>query len=379
MSGSGVLPREGTVTTLLPAYSLFKRGDIWYLRWSEGGARHARSTGTSSKRQADAIAQELLARNPRAESTLGEWAAPFFSEDCPHCSRLAVEGRPVSPRYLRTAAGHLRRHVLSDPIVSITLAELSRTDVLDFRDRLVRKLGPCRTVNAVLRALGVVVHEAMFRDIISKDPMARISAVRYQPEERMALDLASLQSFLREDRFPDRIHFLATATAGLTGLRAGEVRGLQWADLDPEAGLVRVRRSVSGDRGEVGPPKWGKTRSTAYPAALQALLEPLRGAPAGWVFERDGAPMGYTRWAKAVRQAAKGAGLVVTIHVLRHTLHTLLRDQGIPDDKLRGSFGWSGPAIQERYTHRELYDLTPQAMAVDAMVKKEKPCRKKKT
>lgn len=45
------------------------------------------------------------------------------------------------------------------------------------------------------------------------------------------------------------------------------------------------------------------------------------------------------------------------MHQFRHSLQTHLRGQGVPDDLLRGVFGWSDSKVQDNYTHRELYDL----------------------
>ena len=353
-------------------YGLFLKGRVWYVRWNEGGKRRNRSTGTSNRRAAEKVAAEIMDRQPGAEAPLSAWAASFFTDDCPHCTRLAMEGRPVTRYYMAKARKALEAHVLADPISGVLLAELRRADVLAFRDRLVKRLGARRIVNVVLRILGVVVHEAMFRDLIGQDPMARVASVRYAVKERKALSLQNLHALLSPGLYADPLHFQATACAGLTGMRAGEVRALQWKALDPGSGIIRVALACKGDPPEFGPPKWGKVRTTAYPRALQSLLEPRRGEPSGWVFDRDGAPIGYRRWAEAVRKAAKAAGLEgVSIHVLRHTLNTLLRDRGLPDDKLRGAFGWSGPAIQDRYTHRELYDFSQQAEAVDALIKKK--------
>jgi integrase len=58
-----------------------------------------------------------------------------------------------------------------------------------------------------------------------------------------------------------------------TGMRAGEVSGLQWQDLDLEAGTAIVRRTWSRQR--LGPTKTGAVRSVS-------LLHPTSEATAGW-------------------------------------------------------------------------------------------------
>jgi integrase len=50
-----------------------------------------------------------------------------------------------------------------------------------------------------------------------------------------------------------------------TGLRLGELIGLQWADLDLQRGKLNVRRTIW--RGVVGLPKGGRERTVDLPAS----------------------------------------------------------------------------------------------------------------
>jgi integrase len=171
--------------------------------------------------------------------------------------------------------------------------------------------------------------------------------------------------------FVDRMHYEATYLTALTGMRAGEVRALQWQDIDFAASVIYVQRAFKSWSGESGPPKWGKTRTVPLPAPLADLLRPRVGKPDAWVFGRSGAdPLGYSRLAAAFKRAAKKAGLPpeVTLHSLRHSLQTALRESGLSDELLRASFGWSSPAVQDGYTHRELYQTGPQADAVNKLL-----------
>jgi integrase len=88
--------------------------------------------------------------------------------------------------------------------------------------------------------------------------------------------------------------------------------------------------------------------------------------PDRWVFSNRGGPLGYQHWAAAVRRAGRGIQ-GVSLHTLRHTLNTRLREAGIPDEILRGSFGWSAPDVQDGYTHRDRYDYSGQAAAIDSI------------
>jgi integrase len=76
----------------------------------------------------------------------------------------------------------------------------------------------------------------------------------------------------------DKLMLAASATARLAfglaahaGLRAGEVRGLRWPDVDLELGTITVRRSVC--RGEEAPPKSGHQRVIPIAKPLLPMLK----------------------------------------------------------------------------------------------------------
>ena len=72
--------------------------------------------------------------------------------------------------------------------------------------------------------------------------------------------------------YPD--HELAVRVLFYTGMREGELLGLQWADLDWRRNLIDLRRTVAcrGGRLIVNTPKSGKLRTVDAPASLMAAL-----------------------------------------------------------------------------------------------------------
>lgn len=115
-----------------------------------------------------------------------------------------------------------------------------------------------------------------------------------------------------------------------TGMRLGELLGLQWRDIDWKASRITVERSVDG-RHRVGPPKSGRGRPVDVPPqGLEALRTLRRQAKSlTWVFgSRTGEKMGRKRLYAAfdkVRKAAGARGVPTdrTIHSARHTFVSL--------------------------------------------------------
>jgi integrase len=94
--------------------------------------------------------------------------------------------------------------------------------------------------------------------------------------------------------------------AAETGLRAGELAGLQWGDV--KNGHIEVRRSVWGSKAQ-SPKTANGLRTFAISAELQARLESKR-KPEGYVFAtRNGTPWNMNDVPEAPsRSAAHEAG-----------------------------------------------------------------------
>lgn len=142
-------------------------------------------------------------------------------------------------------------------------------------------------------------------------------------------------------------------TMVLTGLRFGEATALQWGDLDPNAGTIRVRRSQY--RGVVAEStKTGRSRSVPLPVELWAVLAPRRGEPSAWAFPSSlGVPHKTGAVLRKPMQAALAKAQVshrVTPHGLRRTLNNLVR-QVASGEVVRSITGHSSEAMTDHYSH----------------------------
>ena len=141
-----------------------------------------------------------------------------------------------------------------------------------------------------------------------KEPAER---VRFASVEEEAAIFAAL---------PPHYH-AAVRFAVLSGLRANELRGMRWTDLDWHGLTLTVRG------------KGGKVASIPLSAAMIEILAPMRpkdaiGTPV-WQ-NMSGEPMTYRSLSAAFVKACSKAGVVgLRLHDLRHTAATrLLRSTG---------------------------------------------------
>jgi integrase len=188
-----------------------------------------------------------------------------------------------------------------------------------------------------------------------------------QPELQVwtAADLRSFLAFVKGDRL-----YALWLLAASTGMRRGEVLGLQWPDVDLGRARVAVRRSLVtvGHRVVVSEPKTAKGRRSvaldpATVAGLKALrkhqtAERLAWGPAwtdsGLVFTRgDGRPLHPREVTRAFTRHVLAAGLpVIRLHDLRHTHATLALAAGVHPKVVQERLGHANIAITlDTYSH----------------------------
>jgi integrase len=174
--------------------------------------------------------------------------------------------------------------------------------------------------------------------------VASVKAPQLRRAEIKPLDREQVRA-LFEAGFAHRLEALYTV-AVTAGLRQGELLGLCWEDVDLEAGMLQVRRTLSEARSgwifEV--PKSGKGRqirltrkaTEALTAHYRAQLEERRKLTVLWqdqglVFPSQvGTPLSAQNLQRHFKSQLERAGLSkgFRFHNLRHTCATLLLRQG---------------------------------------------------
>ena len=185
-------------------------------------------------------------------------------------------------------------------------------------------LGTLRVILSWARASG--------QRYIAHDPLAEMKPVPVERRERRFLEPDELAALLDTAAAPhDTILYLAA----YSGLRRGEVFGLQWGDLEESTNQLRVKRSLF--QGALTRPKTKHSeRVVDLPAPIVSRLQAYREQypPLGddFMFRTEtGGPLDPDNWYKRTFvQMVKGATLTgdVGLHTLRHTYASLLINQG---------------------------------------------------
>jgi integrase len=141
-----------------------------------------------------------------------------------------------------------------------------------------------------------------------------------------------------------------------TGLRHGELHGLQWDDVDLVSGRLVVRRSLW--RKQFVTPKNGKEREIPLSDDAIAALKRHRHLKGDLVFSaEDGNLLLATACKWPLWRACKKTGLRgIQWHVLRHTFASHLVMRGAPLKAVQEMMGHSTMEMTMRYSH-----LSPDA------------------
>ena len=226
-----------------------------------------------------------------------------------------------------------------------------------------------RTVRYTHRVLHRMFRDAVRWGMLPANPASVIDPPRIDGASAMGWWTAEqLRSFLNgvtDDRL-----YTAWVVAASTGMRRGEVLGLQWGDVDLDKRVLRITHTLAVVGGRIipGEPKTSKGRRTvaldsATMMALrqhrqQQVQERLSMGPAYQNQElvfcwEDGRPINPNWLSRRFRKLVQESGLpAIRLHDLRHTHATLALQAGVHPKVISERLGHSGIGITlDTYTH----------------------------
>ncbi len=197
----------------------------------------------------------------RVDVRRGVHVAPSTSATVTEAAESWIRGVEADGRE-RTTVRQYRQHVdlhIVPRLGRLKLAQLTPKRVEDFRDDLLLKLGR-PMARKVLTSFKSLLKAAKHADVAGGVSIGRDK--RHERKLEVGRDIPTPAEVKRLiDVAKDTKQRALLLTAALTGLRASELRGLRWADVDLKAGELHVRQRA--DRyNEIGPPKSASSRRT---------------------------------------------------------------------------------------------------------------------
>lgn len=268
---------------------------------------------------------------------------------------------------------HLNHHILPY-LGDARLADLTPAAVQDFRNSLIRDGRSAIMAKKVASSLGAILGHAINRGQLARNVVheqARQNGTRQRRLEKrhdtrleVGIDIPT----------KDEIRAMLAAaqgrwrpliiTAVFTGLRASELRGLTWDNVDFDRATLRV--SQRADRwNRIGSPKSnaGKREVPLAPIVVNTLREWKLACPiaeAGLVFPNgEGRPLQLsTIYGRGLGTLQKAAGITSTdkpkygLHALRHAAASLFIEQGFSPKRIQAILGHSTIAMTfDTYGH----------------------------
>jgi integrase len=199
----------------------------------------------------------------------------------------------------------------------------------------------------VLRKLLVVAQD--------QGEIAHLPRLRFFKPEKPVHDFLSFEEAERLIEAADSEWRTLILTAVRTGLRRGELIGLQWSDLDLAREFLHVRRTIW--KGNIGTPKGGRSRIVDMPPSVVKALKALRHLKGPYVFCReDGAPFTPGHLKHPLTRALRRAGISrehgqIGWHDLRHTYGSHLAMRGVPIKVIQELMGHATLEMTLKYAH----------------------------
>jgi integrase len=335
--------------------SIYQRGDG---RWAaslhvgyEGGRRVRKSfygrTREHVRDQLSRAARDLQdgMRPGNARLTLAAYLGDWLAE-----ARTSV--RPSTFRRYEQIA----RNQLIPQLGRIALPDLKPADVEAMTRRLLEKASP-RSAAHARAVLRTALSRALRHQLVHRNVAALAAPPRVEHREVESYDPEQVRAFLAGIRGDplEAVYVLAIAT----GLRQGELLGLQWSDVDLDQRVLTVRAALQRINGQptLVETKTARSRRTVpLPGlAVTALREQrLRGRPLGYVFtDSRGMPLHGTGVTRSLHAVQARLGLpAIRFHALRHTAASLLLAQGVHPRVVMEMLGHSTIALtMNTYSH----------------------------
>ncbi len=226
------------------------------------------------------------------------------------------------------------------------------------------------SIRLIIAALGILYSEALEKKIVQENPTKALGKFyRQAPKRHEEIEpltdeesILFLQTGL--EQYPARYPLFLCALH--TGMRSGEIAGLQWSDIDWRGKFISVRRHIVDGQITTLKTKNGRRRIDMSDELLTTLAnlrkwrqeEELKNGSneiPEWVFanEKGGCADMHNVKSRYFKKVLRKAGLRdIRFHDLRHTYASLLLANGEPVTYVSKQLGHANPKITlEIYAH----------------------------
>lgn len=272
------------------------------------------------------------------------------------------KSRPATEEQYR----RLARLYIIPAMGKVKLQEMAAARIQAFYSDLEGRGTGARTIEVIHTVLHGFLKHAQRLGLVSMNWAALVEVPRPEKREMSVWDESQVSQFLVSIG-SDLFYRLAFAT----GMRRGELIGLQWKDVDWQSGMIQIRRQVYGPEGggfifQAPKTERGRRAIRLGHGTIEALRVqysvtiPQMKAIAGDAWQdhdlifpsRAGTPCNGYSVSKAFKELVKLSGLpMIRFHDIRHTAASIMLLHGEPPVRVAAILGQSVQVLLSTYAH----------------------------
>jgi len=348
------------------------KSKFWHAGFLDGtGKRRNRSTGTTSRKQAQKLAEqyETAARNKRTAKQVRSVITALHKEITGQ-ELVSLSVKDFVTQWLGT-----KKHETASSTIAFykkatskfstwlgeraekDIADVTRDDVLAFRNHIAATLAP-KTVNHDLKCLRMLFKAAKRDGLLSEDPTEFVETVRNRSEShRRPFTIPELKRVLEacDDEWRSLVMF------GLyTGQRLSDIASLTWQNVDTKRWELRLVTRKTGRPlilPVAGPlrrqieelPTSEDPAAPLHPRAYDTLERQGKSGGLSNQFADILAAAGLRAKKEHRKNEAPSVKHALSFHALRVTATTLLHEAGIPAAVAQALIGHDSEEIHKVY------------------------------
>ena len=345
----------------------------YYQCYDEKGKRQwAKSTGITKKTEAVAYCMRLfrdgLLIPEQKMPTFAEFSSGWWSIDTCRYLKWRQLHEPLTRGTIDIHQSNFTNHI-NGYFTKYHLNEITPDVVECWLLSLSEKGLKANTINLVYRTFKMMMGEAVRTKLLKNNPCHEVKDLKGVETTREILTVEEVRKLFPHDWstvWESYVIYKAHLLAACTGLRVGELRGLQGEFVFDDYIYITGQFTRHG---YVANTKTKHNRNIPITLLMRQELEGLlRANGGGFVFSEDGGrtPVTVERIHRQFDRALERIGISheeklkrnLSFHAWRHFFNTLLRMSNVADSKVQSVTGHRSMRMTEHYTHFDTRQFT---------------------